>query len=66
MNSNLTPHQNPQNQGRPNDRMALPLYDAIALRAYFIALERHRNGEAPDPLKDWLEAERQLTKDTAH
>lgn len=36
------------------------LYDAIALKAYFIALNRHLGGEEADPLKDWLEAERQL------
>jgi len=35
-------------------------YDAIALAAYFIALDRHARGEAPDPRKDWLEGERQL------
>jgi hypothetical protein len=31
-------------------------------RLIFIALDRHARGEAPDPLKDWLEAERQLTR----
>ncbi len=35
-------------------------YDTIALKAYFIALDRHARGEDADPLKDWLEAERQL------
>jgi len=35
-------------------------YDAVALRAYFIALDRHRRGEPPDPFKDWTEAESQL------
>jgi hypothetical protein len=39
-----------------------PSYDTIALAAYFIALDRHARGEAPDPLKDWLEAEQQLTR----
>ncbi len=37
-----------------------PCYDAIALKAYFIALDRHARGEEADPLKDWLEAERLL------
>jgi hypothetical protein len=36
-------------------------YDAIALKAYFIALDRHARGEEADPLKDWVEAERQLS-----
>jgi hypothetical protein len=39
---------------------ANPRYDEIALRAYFIALQRHERGEPGDPLKDWVEAERQL------
>jgi len=39
---------------------ANPRYDAIALKAYFIALDRHARGEPADPLKDWLEAERQF------
>jgi hypothetical protein len=39
-----------------------PSYDAIVLEAFFIALDRHERGEPPDPLKDWLEAERQLTR----
>ena len=33
-------------------------YDEIALRAYFIALDRHSRGERGDPLRDWIEAER--------
>ena len=37
-----------------------PSYDAIALKAYFIALDRHARGEEADPLKDWVEAEHQL------
>ena len=37
-----------------------PTYDEIALRAYFIALERHARGESGNPLEDWHEAERQL------
>jgi Protein of unknown function (DUF2934) len=44
------------------DHDSKPSYDAIVLAAYFIALDRHARGEAPDPLKDWLEAERQLTR----
>ena len=39
-----------------------PSYDAIVLAAYFIALDRNARGEAPDPLKDWLEAEQQLIR----
>jgi hypothetical protein len=39
-------------------------YDDIALRAYFIALDRHRRGEPADPSRDWLEAERQLGEAT--
>ena len=39
-----------------------PSYDAIVLAAYFIALDRHARGEAPDPLKDWLEAKRKLIR----
>jgi hypothetical protein len=44
------------------DHDSKPSYDAIVLAAYFIALDRHARGEARDPLKDWLEAERQLTR----
>ncbi len=33
--------------------------DDLARRAYFIALERHARGEQEDPLRDWLEAERE-------
>jgi hypothetical protein len=44
------------------DHDSKPSYDAIVLAAYFIALDRHARGEAPDPLKDWLEAEQQLTR----
>ena len=39
---------------------AKPSYDEIALRAYFIALNRHAAGEPDDPIRDWVEAERQL------
>jgi hypothetical protein len=35
-----------------------PSSDTIALKAYFIALDRHARGEPPNALKDWLEAER--------
>lgn len=39
---------------------APPMYDAIALRAYHIYLER---GSTPgDPMQDWLQAERELTE----
>jgi hypothetical protein len=62
MNPNLTPPDNHNDESPLTNENALPLYDAIALRAYFIALERHRNGGDPDPLKDWLEAEQQLIK----
>jgi hypothetical protein len=51
----------PNEQSSKTDNGSRPSYDAIALAAYFIALDRHVRGEAPDPLKDWLEAERQLT-----
>jgi len=44
------------------DQSSKPSYDTIALAAYFIALDRHARGEAPDPLMDWIEAERQLTR----
>jgi hypothetical protein len=50
----------PNEQSSQTDKGSKPSYDAIALAAYFIALDRHARGEAPDPLKDWLEAERQL------
>jgi hypothetical protein len=33
------------------DHDSKPSYDAIVLAAYFIALDRHARGEAPDPLK---------------
>lgn len=35
-------------------------YEEIALRAYFIALQRHRQGEVGDPQHDWAEAQRQI------
>ena len=37
-----------------------PSYDTIALKAYFIALDRHARGEPANAFKDWLEAERQV------
>ena len=51
-----------EDQSAQMDQGSKLSYDAIALAAYFIALERHARGEAPDPLKDWLEAERQFTR----
>ncbi|EDY16116.1 hypothetical protein CfE428DRAFT_6378 [Chthoniobacter flavus Ellin428] len=37
-----------------------PTYDDIALRAYFIGLDHDANGDQPDPLRDWAEAEHEL------
>jgi len=37
-----------------------PTYDDIALRAYFIGLDHEINGDRPDPLRDWAEAEHEL------
>jgi Protein of unknown function (DUF2934) len=52
----------PNEQSSQRDKGSKPSYDAIALAAYFIALDRHARGEAcRPPLKDWLEAERQLS-----
>ncbi|MEK0444981.1 MAG: hypothetical protein RLZZ399_302 [Verrucomicrobiota bacterium] len=34
--------------------------DAIAVRAYFLAEQRRYKGIHPDPVADWLEAERQI------
>ena len=34
--------------------------DAIAVRAYFLAEQRRHKGIHPDPVADWLEAERQI------
>jgi hypothetical protein len=39
-------------------------YDDIALRAYFIGLDREARGEPSSPLRDWEEAERQLSVQT--
>jgi hypothetical protein len=55
------PEQTTMNEPQ-TDQSSKPSYDAIVLAAYFIALDRHARGEAPDPLKDWLEAEQQLTR----
>lgn len=41
---------------------AAPSYDAIALRAYFIGLEREARGEPSAPQRDWQEAEQQLVE----
>lgn len=38
-----------------------PSYDEIALRAYFIGLDRETRGEPSAPLQDWQEAEHQLS-----
>jgi hypothetical protein len=37
-----------------------PTTEEIAIRAYFIAEERHRKGIAGNSESDWLEAERQI------
>lgn len=37
----------------------------IALRAYFIAEKRHREGRHGDETSDWVEAERQLIEESA-
>jgi hypothetical protein len=47
-------------QSRSAAKADKPCYDLIALKAYFIALDRHARGEPSDPFKDWLEAEKQL------
>jgi hypothetical protein len=41
-----------------------PTYDEIALRAYFIGLDRETRGEPSAPLQDWTEAELQLSSQT--
>ena len=41
-----------------------PSYDEIALRAYFIGLDREARGEPGAPLEDWTEAEHQLSSQT--
>lgn len=43
----------------PQQRPPSSSYEEIALSAYFIALERARRGEEGDPLKDWVDAERE-------
>ena len=40
-------------------KKAKPTQDDIALRAYFISLER--GGSPGNPMEDWLRAERELT-----
>ena len=49
---------------RSSTLMATPSYDEIALRAYFIGLEREARGEPSAPLRDWAEAEKQLSLQT--
>ena len=46
----------------PKSKTKKPSYtlDDVALRAYFIAQDRHANGIPGSPETDWLEAERQL------
>jgi Protein of unknown function (DUF2934) len=49
----------PQAAKKPAKKQTAPTYDAIALRAYHIYLER---GCMPgDPMQDWLQAERELS-----
>lgn len=40
--------------------------EQIALRAYFIAEQQHRENRHTHPHQNWLEAERQLTQERAH
>lgn len=51
-------------RGRMGKQVASPSYDEIALRAYFIGLDREARGEPSDPSRDWDEAERQLLVQT--
>lgn len=44
--------------------LSQPSYDEIALRAYFIGLDRETRGEPSAPLQDWAEAEQQLSSQT--
>ncbi|MEP6668131.1 MAG: DUF2934 domain-containing protein [Chthoniobacter sp.] len=53
-----SPSDSPRTEGAAP--ASKPTYDEIALRAYFLALDRHRRGEPSDPQKDWTEAEQQL------
>lgn len=43
----------------PKKKAAKPTQEDIALRAYFISLER--GGTPGNPMEDWLRAERELT-----
>jgi hypothetical protein len=47
-------------RGRAATQVAPPSYDDIALRAYFIGLDRAARGEPGAPQQDWAEAEEQL------
>jgi hypothetical protein len=60
MSSEANPPEAKEGSQPPVPRIFPPSYDDIALRAYFIALDRHRRGQPSDPFKDWVEAERQL------
>lgn len=51
-------------RGRAAAQVAAPSYDDIALRAYFIGLDRAARGEPDAPLQDWAEAEDQLLHQT--
>ncbi|MDR3403460.1 MAG: DUF2934 domain-containing protein [Chthoniobacter sp.] len=53
-----SPSESPYPNG--SSPVSKPTYDEIALRAYFLALDRHRRGEPSNPEKDWTEAEQQL------
>jgi hypothetical protein len=53
-------HSNSGDEDPSSAQSANSNYDAIALSAYFIALERARRGEEIDPLADWVQAERRL------
>ena len=53
-----SPSESPHSNGA--SPVPKPTYDEIALRAYFLALDRHRRGDPSDPEKDWTEAEQQL------
>jgi hypothetical protein len=48
----------------PTGPDAFPSYDEIALRAYFIGLDREARGEPSAPQQDWTDAEHQLTAQT--
>lgn len=42
------------------EKVVRPSADDVALRAYFIAEKRQREGQPGDSTSDWVEAERQL------